>query len=78
MPRDPFVSAQKKEWFTDSTGSSKQAIYPLNGKLYCPNMKKTTLESVKRALLEKDESIEIPEIYQEKALLSIERMLENS
>lgn len=51
---------------------------PLNGKLYCSNMKKTTLESVKRALLEKDESIEIPKIYQEKALLSIKRMLENS
>ncbi len=44
-------------------------------RLYCPNMKKTTLESVKRALLEKQESIVIPSLYQDKALISIERML---
>jgi quinolinate synthase len=47
----------------------------INRRLYCPNMKKTTLESVKRALQEKQESIVIPELYQEKALISIERML---
>lgn len=47
----------------------------INQKLYCPNMKKTTLMSIKKALQEKQNPITIPSVYQEKALIAIERML---
>lgn len=50
-------------------------FYMASTKLVCPNMKKTTLESVRRALVTLQPRVEVPEDVREKAALCLERML---
>lgn len=46
------------------------------GNLLCPNMKKTTLELVKRSLETLEPRIVVPEEIRTKARTALERMLE--
>jgi len=51
-------------------------FYPVINTLICPNMKATTLEKVHRALVTLEPRITVPADIREKALKSLERMLE--
>ncbi|MEW6002397.1 MAG: quinolinate synthase [Nitrospirota bacterium] len=51
-------------------------FYPLRKDMICPNMKKTTLKSVHRALKENDYIIKVPEDIRLPAKKALDRMLE--
>lgn len=51
-------------------------FYPLRKDMICPNMKKTTLESVLRALKEMTHVIKVPEDIRVRAKKALDRMLE--
>jgi quinolinate synthase len=55
--------------------SPDKKFYMASTKLVCPNMKKTTLESVHRALVTLQPRVEVPEDIRRKASLCLERML---
>jgi quinolinate synthase len=50
-------------------------FYPLRKDMICPNMKKTTLESVLRALNENNYVIKVPEAIRVPAKEALDRML---
>ena len=56
-------------------GSPDKQFYMASLKLVCPNMKKTTLESVHRALVTLQPRVQVPEEIREKAARCLERML---
>ncbi len=56
-------------------GSPDKKFYMASTKMVCPNMKKTTLESVHRALVTLQPRVSVPEDIREKAALCLERML---
>jgi len=56
-------------------GSPDKKFYMASTKLVCPNMKKTTLESVRRALVALQPRVQVPEDVRERAALCLERML---
>jgi quinolinate synthase len=51
-------------------------FYPLRKDMICPNMKKTTLESVRNALKEMKHVVKVPEDIRVKARRALDRMLE--
>jgi len=51
-------------------------FYPLRRDMICPNMKKTTLNSVLRALKENKYIIKVPEEIRVPAKRALDRMLE--
>jgi len=51
-------------------------FYPLRKDMICPNMKKTTLESVRDALKEMKHVVKVPEDIRVKAKRALDRMLE--
>lgn len=53
-----------------------KAFYPLRKDMICPNMKKTTLKSVYRALKEMSHVIKVPEEIRVPAKKALDRMLE--
>ena len=53
-----------------------QEVLYAGGNLLCPNMKKTTLELVKRSLETLEPRIVVPEEIRSKARRALERMLE--
>jgi quinolinate synthase len=55
--------------------SPDKKFYMASGDLICPNMKKTTLESVHRALLTLQPRVDVPEDIRQKAARCLERML---
>lgn len=56
-------------------GTPDKQFYMASTNLLCPNMKKTTLESVHRALVTLQPRVEVPEDVREKAARCLERML---
>jgi quinolinate synthase len=52
-----------------------KAFYPLRKDMICPNMKKTTLESVFRSLQENRYVVKVPEMIRVAARKSLDRML---
>lgn len=56
-------------------GAPDKEFYMASLNLICPNMKKTTLESVRRALATLQPRVQVPEDVREKAALCLERML---
>ncbi len=56
----------------------EKAFYPLRKDMICPNMKKTTLESVHRALKEDNYIVKVPEEIRVPAKQALDRMLEVS
>jgi quinolinate synthase len=50
-------------------------FYPASDRMICPDMKKTTLEDVHRALETLEPRITVPEPIRVKALTAVERML---
>jgi quinolinate synthase len=50
-------------------------FYLASGKLVCPNMKKTTLDKVHRALIELEPRVTVPKEIRERAIRCLERML---
>jgi quinolinate synthase len=55
--------------------SPDKQFYMASTKLVCPNMKKTTLDSVHRALVTLQPRVSVPEDIRERASLCLERML---
>jgi len=55
-----------------------KVFYPLRKDMICPNMKKTTLESVHRALKENNYIVKVPEEIRVPAKKALDRMLEVS
>lgn len=53
-----------------------KAFYPISQGLVCPNMKKTTLESVVRTMEQRRNAVTVPEDIRVKAKLALDRMLE--
>jgi len=53
----------------------EKAFYPLRKDMICPNMKKTTLNSVLRALSEMKTIIKVPEVIRVPAKRALDRML---
>ena len=53
-----------------------KTFYPLSEGMVCPNMKKTTLESVVRTMEERQNAVTVPEDIRVKAKLALDRMLE--
>jgi quinolinate synthase len=53
-----------------------KVFHPLRRDMICPNMKKTTLQSVYRALKEMRSVIKVPEEIRIPAKRALERMLE--
>jgi len=53
-----------------------KVFHPLRKDMICPNMKKTTLESVRNALRDMRHVIEVPEDIRQRAKRSLDRMLE--
>ena len=51
-------------------------FYPLSEGMVCPNMKKTTLESVVKTMEERRNAVTVPEDIRVKAKLALDRMLE--
>jgi len=56
-------------------GAPDKHFYMASTKLICPNMKKTTLESVHRALVTLQPRVQVPEDVRERAARSLARML---
>ncbi len=56
----------------------EKIFYPLRNDMICPNMKKTTLNSVFRALKENTYVIKVPETVRVPAKRALDRMLELS
>jgi quinolinate synthase len=56
----------------------EKTFYPLRNDMICPNMKKTTLNSVLRVLKENVNIIKVPEIIRVPAKRALDRMLELS
>ncbi len=54
----------------------EKVFYPLRRDMICPNMKKTTLKSVLRALKENNYTIKVPEHIRVPAKRALDRMLE--
>lgn len=54
----------------------EKVFHPLRKDMICPNMKKTTLESVRNALRDMKHLIEVPENIRLRAKRSLDRMLE--
>lgn len=53
-----------------------KVFYPLRKDMICPNMKKTTLQSVRNALMEMKHVIKVPEDIRVQAKKALDRMLE--
>ena len=53
-----------------------KAFYPISQGLVCPNMKKTTLESVVRTMEQRRNAVTVPEDIRVKAKLALDRMLD--
>ncbi len=53
-----------------------KVFYPLRKDMICPNMKKTRLESVLRALKEMTHEVKVPEEIRVRAVKALDRMLE--
>ena len=53
-----------------------KVFYPLRKDMICPNMKKTTLNSILRALKEMKHIIKVPEEIRVPAKRALDRMLE--
>jgi quinolinate synthase len=53
-----------------------KVFYPLRKDMVCPNMKKTTLQSVLRALRELGHRVTVPEEVRVSAKKALDRMLE--
>lgn len=53
-----------------------KVLYPASREMVCPNMKMTTLEDVLEVLEKEHNEVKVPDDVREKAVLSLERMLE--
>jgi quinolinate synthase len=53
-----------------------KVFHPLRKDMICPNMKKTTLKSVHRALSDMEHVVKVPEEIRERAVQALDRMLE--
>ena len=53
----------------------EKTFYPVNDRLVCPNMKKTTLENLTEALREMKTRVTVPEDIATRARRAIEAML---
>lgn len=73
---DEFIIATECGVMTQLAWKCPHKKFYMAGDMLCPNMKKTTLEKVKRALETLEPRVVVPEPIAEKARVALERMLE--
>ncbi len=71
-----IVGTEKGLMHRMNKDNPNKQFYPLRPDMICPNMKKTTLESIRDALREMKHVVQVPEDIRVKAKKSLDRMLE--
>ncbi|WP_303815361.1 quinolinate synthase NadA [Acidaminococcus timonensis] len=74
--RQEFIIATECGVLTQLAWKCPHKKFYISGDMLCPNMKKTTLEKVKKALETLEPRVVVPEPIAEKARIALERMLE--